>query len=66
MVERSVRTPGSGPTGSVAILPADTRVRDLRVHAVRNGRSRTLPLGAARAGSSRSTATPSSIPTGSR
>jgi hypothetical protein len=66
MVERSVRTPGSGPTGSVAILPADTRVRDLGVHAVRNGRSRTLPLGAARAGSSRSTATPSSIPTGSR
>lgn len=47
IVERDVRRPGRGPTASLAILPADTRPDDLRIDALRDGRTRVLAVGAA-------------------
>jgi hypothetical protein len=58
IAQRTVRTPGPGPTASVAVLPAGTRAADLQVQATRDGRTRTLPVARADA--------PSPSPTGGR
>jgi hypothetical protein len=64
MVERTVRRPGSGPTASLAILPVGTRPADLEVRAVRDGRTRALPVREARPARPASSAIP--VPTGGR
>ncbi|MEV4419143.1 hypothetical protein AB0L40_04100 [Patulibacter sp. NPDC049589] len=48
IVERAVRFASSGPTASLAVLPAGVRARDLLIRAVRDGTSRTLPVTATR------------------
>lgn len=64
MVERAIQLPGAGPTASVAILPAAARIEDLQVDALRDGRTRSVPLDQARA--ARPASTTNAYPTGGR
>lgn len=44
VVERTVQRPASGPTASLAILPAGVRAEDLEVQAIRANERRTLQV----------------------